>query len=216
MIISSRTLRGMPGESGTACGEIAGAFRRQAHQAVVAHAVIAALELEDLVAAAERAGDAHGIGVRLGAAADEAHLLRAGHRIDDRRGQPDAVLVVGEERGAEWQLRLHRGNHLGMAVADEHRAGAQQEIDILVAADIPDAAAATLADDDIAGEVAETAGRQHALRQLDQRPLFVAACASGHRPHSACANAMPCVRRRDRRSPTRTASTVRVMKHTEL
>ena len=67
--------------------EVAGTFRCQAHQAVVAHAVIAALELQDLVAAAERAGDAHGVGVGLGAAADEAHLLGAGHRIDDGGGQ---------------------------------------------------------------------------------------------------------------------------------
>ena len=101
-----------------------------------------------------------------------------------------------------------------MAVADEHRAGAQQEVDILVAADVPDAPAAAFADNDVAGEVAETAGRQHALRQLEQCLFFLAAGPSSHVRHSA--NAIPIARRRDRQSPTRTVSTVANMKQTEL
>ena len=56
-------------------------------------------------------------------------------------------------------------------------------------------------------QVAEAAGRQHALRQLDQCLFFVAAG-----PFAIVVtpldNAMPCARRRDRQSPTRTVSTV--------
>ena len=101
-----------------------------------------------------------------------------------------------------------------MAVADEHRTRAQQEVDILVAADVPDASAATLADHDVAREVAETAGGQHALRQLEQCLFFLAAGPSSHIHHSA--NAIPIARRRDLQSPTRTVITVANMKQTEL
>ena len=42
-------------------GKVAGPLGRQAHQPVVAHAVIAALELEDLVAARVGARQPHGV-----------------------------------------------------------------------------------------------------------------------------------------------------------
>src|SRR5208282_5277467 len=58
----------------------------KAHQRIVAHAVIAALEFEDLVALAEGTGGAHRIKVRLGAGGDETHLLCARHRVDDGLG----------------------------------------------------------------------------------------------------------------------------------
>ena len=152
-------------------GEIRQALGRQAHQPPVGHAVVAALEFQDAVAAAEGAGDAHRVHVGLGPAADEADLLGAGHRVDDHLGQADAVLVVGEEGGAARHLRQHRLGHLRMRMADEHRAGAEQVVDILVARDVPDPAAAAFPDDDVRGEIAEAAGRQHPMRRPHQRLL---------------------------------------------
>ena len=160
---SPRPLRGMPGEFGAACGKLPGRFGVQLISAVVAHAVEAALELHDLVAAAEGAGDAHGEGVGFGAGGDEAHLLGAGDGVDQFGGQPDAVFVVREEGEAAVELFAHRFDHVGVAVADEHRAGAEQEIDVFAAVDVGDAAGVAFADDEVAGEVAEAGGRQHTL-----------------------------------------------------
>ena len=103
-------------------GEVAGPLGRQAHEPVVAHAVVAALEFEDLVAPGVGAREPHGVGVGLRAGADEAHLLGARHRVDDLGGEADAVGVVGEERGALGGHLLHHLDHLGVGVADDHRA----------------------------------------------------------------------------------------------
>ena len=130
--------------------------------------MIAALELQDLVALAEGAGGPHGVEIGLGAGADEAHLLGAGHGVADRLGERDAVAVVAEEGRAERHLRLHRRRHLGMGVADEHRAGAQQEVDILAACLVPDAAALALLQDHLGRHVAEAAARQDALGLFDE------------------------------------------------
>jgi hypothetical protein len=135
--------------------------------------VIAALELQDLVALAEGARQAHRIGIRLGPGAGEAHLLGAGHRLHDFGGQADAGFVVGEKRGAAPDLFDHRRRHFRMRVTDEHRAGAQQVIHILVAADIPDPAAPAFADDDRGWHVAERAGGQHLPGELRKDHLFV-------------------------------------------
>ena len=167
-----------------AAGEVAGLLGRQRHQAPVAHAVIAALELQDLVAAPEGACHPHGIEVGLRAARHEAHLLGAGQRIDDLGRQSDAGLVVGEEGGAERHLLQHRLDHLGMGVADEHRAGAEQEIDILPARHVPDAPAPAFPDDDVAGKVAEGAGRQHPLGQFHQLARAIRPAAIRHLAHS--------------------------------
>jgi hypothetical protein len=65
--ISSCTDFGMPAESGVGRGKVARPLGRQRHQRIVAHAVIAALELQDLVALAEGADGAHGVEIGLGA-----------------------------------------------------------------------------------------------------------------------------------------------------
>jgi len=56
-----------------------------------------------------------------------------------------------------------------MAVADEHRAGPKQQIDVVSAFDVGDAAGVALANDDVSGEVAETGGRQHAACRFHDR-----------------------------------------------
>src|SRR6187200_1073075 len=69
-------------------GKVAGPLGRQAHETVVAHAVITALELEYLVAARMGARQPHGVGVSLRAGADEAHLLDRGGWRRERAVSP--------------------------------------------------------------------------------------------------------------------------------
>ena len=154
----------------------------------------AAFELHDLVAAAERTRDPHRQRVRLGSGRNEPHLFGAGHRIHQFGGEADAVFVVGEEGEAAADLLPHRLQHLGMTVAEEHRAGAEQEIDVFAAVDVGDAAGMALADDQVARQVAEAAGRQHALRQVEDggcgwgvihRRLPVGLADRGRLPESA-------------------------------
>ena len=156
-------------------------LRRERHQPMVAHPVIAALELQDFVAPAKRAGQPHRIHVGLGAGAHEPHLLGARQRIDDRLGQQDAGRIVGEECGAAGHLLQHRRRHRRMGVADEHRAGAQQVIDVIVALAVAHMPARTL-DDHRPRHVAEMAGGQHAIGGVDQaihgrHPLRLCAAA---------------------------------------
>ena len=87
----------MPAESGIGCGKLPDRFGREAHQRIVAHPMIAALEFEDLVALREGAGGAHRVEVGLRPGADKAHLLGARHGIDNGLRQLDPVPVVGEE-----------------------------------------------------------------------------------------------------------------------
>src|SRR6516162_157222 len=55
-----------------------------------------------------------------------------------------------------------------MSVTNQHRAGAEQEIDIFPAALVPHPAAPALADHYVRGEIAESAAGQHPLRLLNQ------------------------------------------------
>ena len=129
---------------------------------MVAHAVEAALELQDLVAAAIRASDPHRERIRLGPRRHEADLFRTRDGIDQFGGEADAVFVVGEKSEAAVKLFAHRRHHIRIPVADEHRARPEQKIDVLTAIDIGHAASMTLANDDVAGKIAKTAGWQHA------------------------------------------------------
>ena len=130
--------------------------------------MIAALELQDLVALAEGARGAHGVEIGLGAGADEAHLVGAGYGVADRLGERDTVAVVAEEGRAERHLRLHRRRHVGMGVAHEHRTGAQEKVDILAARLVPDAAALAFLEDNLGRHVAEAAARQDSLGLFDK------------------------------------------------
>ena len=160
-----------PGRIGHRAREVAGPLRREAHQAPVAHAVVAALELQDLVAAPVAAGQAHRIRIRLRPGAHEADLLGAGHRLRDRLRELDGVAVVGEEGRAQLDLLPHRRVHLGMGVPGQHRPRADEVVDVLVAALVPHPAAASLADDDLRAGVPEAAGRHELPRLLDERKL---------------------------------------------
>ena len=63
--------------------------RARLHEQRVARAVVAAVELEDVVAAGEAAREPDRGGRRLGARRDEAHLLDPGHPLADELAHPD-------------------------------------------------------------------------------------------------------------------------------
>ena len=158
-----------------------GGRRGHAHHGVVVGAVEGALELQDLVAAAVGAGDAHGVEGGLGAAAGEAHLLGAGDGADDLLGQQQGVLVEAEVRGTPGELLLDGGDDLGVRVADEHGAGAEDVVDVLVAADVPDAGAAAPGDDGVhRDDVAGAASRQDSRREVQKLPLALAYVVTRH------------------------------------
>ena len=161
---------------------------RQTHQRIVVHAVIAALELQDFRPSAECAHRPHRVERRLRAAAREAHLLGAWHRFANRFGQQDSGAAVGEEGGAPFELLAHRRNHLRMPVTDEHRAGAEQEVDVLLARRIAHSAAGAFDDHEVGAGVSETPPRQECpglLAQCDIRMDLLFHARSPVRPTSA-------------------------------
>ena len=102
----------------------------------------ATLELEDFVAAARRARDAHGASDGLGARAVEDDSLRAGHRAHDLVGELERVLVDEQVAGAAADDVVDRGYDRGMRMAEQQRAGAEQVVDVLVAAQVANPRAA--------------------------------------------------------------------------
>ena len=84
---------------------LGGAGGHRSPQSVVVHAMPRPLELEDLVALGERAGDAQGVERCFGAGAGVVHHFAARDRIDQALGEPDLRLVQKEVRGALGQLR---------------------------------------------------------------------------------------------------------------
>ena len=76
---------------------------------------------------------------------------------------------VGSKEGdAAAQLFLDRLDHFRMSMTDQHGAGAEQEVDILVAAFVPDTPATALSNNDGGIEVSKTARGQHPRGALDQ------------------------------------------------
>ena len=90
------------------------------HQRVVVHAVVAALELQDLVAPAIGAGGAEGIERSLSAAAAEANHIAAGDGADNLFGEQDSLVVVGKECCAFLDLLARRLNDFWVGVANQH------------------------------------------------------------------------------------------------
>src|SRR6185369_14125396 len=122
---------------------------------------------QDLVALGVGACEPHGVEVGFRPRAHEAHLLGAGHRVHDLGGEADTPGVVGEERSALGGHLLHDLHHLRVGVADDHRAGAQEIVDVLVAAHVPDVAGPPLGNDYLVGHIAEATTRKHAPGGLD-------------------------------------------------
>jgi len=112
-------------------------------------------------------------------------LLGAGHGLDDRLGEHDPPAVVGEEGGTQGDALVDGSGDLGMGVADQHRARAEQKIDIFPAALVPHPATAALADHHLGREIAEGAAGQHALGLLDEPALDL---ALAHRVHGSASS----------------------------
>ena len=120
----------------------AGASRRQQRINV---AVVAALKLQDLGAAGETAGQAHGGHGGLGTGVDQAYLLHGGALNNVLRQQRLALggCAEGEAVGSRLLHCLHDGR-VGIAV--DHRAIGADQVDVLIAVDIPEARALTARD----------------------------------------------------------------------
>ena len=106
------------------------------HQQAVGVAVVAAFELDDAVAPGVAAGQTDGAHGRLGAGADHAHHLAAGHQRGDALGHghfPRVRRAVGQPGPGRVD---HRLAHLRMAVAEDHRAPGADIVDVAVAVDI--------------------------------------------------------------------------------
>ena len=74
---------------------------------------------------------------RLGARADQAHLLDAGHEADDFLGQLDLALGRRAEAEAVVRRLLHRLQHRRVAVAQDHRAPGADVVDVALAFGVP-------------------------------------------------------------------------------
>ena len=110
-------------------------------QEAVGVAVVAALELDDAVAAGRRARHAHRAHRRLGAGVDHADHVEGRHD----RAQPLGHLDLGRARRAETQTAgggsLHGGDDLRMRVAGDGRAPGADVVDVGTALDVVQAGA---------------------------------------------------------------------------
>ena len=106
----------------------------------------AALKLQDLWPPGERARRTKGEERGIRAGRDVANLLGAGHRLDHFLSQPNGRFVEEVERRPLANLMLDGLKNARMAVANQHRAGAHQVVDVLAAVDANQVTAAALAD----------------------------------------------------------------------
>ena len=140
---------------------------RDHHRVVVA--VVGALDLEDRVAAGGAAGEVDGVHRRLGAGVVEAPLGQA-EAARQLLGDGDRAVGRGGEVGPFVDPRLDRGADGRVGVADAHHAEAVVEVGVLVAVDVPDAAALAALDVDRPGVVLLEGGGDAVGHHLD-RPL---------------------------------------------
>ena len=108
-----------PGLSGSDEREHAAAGRRKERVGV---AVVAADELDDLLALREATGHAHGAHRGLGAGVDHAHHLDRRHGLADEARQLDLELGGRAETGAQVDLGVQTADHVGVAPAKDHGA----------------------------------------------------------------------------------------------
>ena len=124
-------------------------------------AVVAAVELEDEVAARHRPRDAHRAHRGLGAARHEAQHLEVRHALDDTFGELDLEPGGNAERGAELHGTVDRVEHHLGGVAEHERAPREHVVDVLVAVRVPDARAlAALGHERFATDAAEGTHRR--------------------------------------------------------
>ena len=101
-------------------------------------AVVAALELDDLVPPGESAGEADGRHGGLGSRVAHAHLLHAVHGFRDQSGHLHFQRIGDPEAGAEGGAFPDRvDNDIG-CVSQDCRAPGADVVDVLVSIHIPD------------------------------------------------------------------------------
>ena len=115
------------------CGHTGTGF----HQEHVRMAVVAALELDHLVAAGVGTDQAQHSHAGLGAAVDEAHHLNAGDSVDHHFGQGVFQGTRCSEAGALLDRFLQCCDHLGVGVAADGRSPAADVVDVLIAIHVP-------------------------------------------------------------------------------
>ena len=100
-------------------------------------AVVAAFELDELAAAGGAARQAQCAHAGFGAAADQPHLLDAGHQRDDGFGQFDFALGRGAKTEPVNGRLVHRFQHRRVAVAQDHRTPRADVVDVPLALGVP-------------------------------------------------------------------------------
>ena len=125
---------GNTGRGRIAEGEHAGARLDEERVGV---AVVAALELDDLVAARVAAGEADGGHAGLGAGAHEADLVHGRHELADLFGDERLALRDGAEGEALRDGFVNGGDDFVVVVAEDHRAPGEDVVDELLARGVP-------------------------------------------------------------------------------
>ncbi len=156
------------GEFGRHAGRGRHAERQHAgaglHQQRIRMAVIAALELHDLLPAGEAARETDRAHRRLGARTAHAHELDRRHQLDDLAGDDRLDFGGCAERQAVDRRFLHGADHVRMRVTEDHRAPRADVVDELAAIGRPGPRALGAREEDgFAADAAEGAhGRIHA------------------------------------------------------
>ena len=114
-------------------------IRAHAHLHVVVRAVVAALHLDDEIAAGERARRAQRVHDRLGTGVAEAHHVDRGNAIDDDLRQSGLGLIRRRKRGAEGKTFRHGGDDRRVSVAVDQGCVVVEEIDVGAAVGVLDA-----------------------------------------------------------------------------
>ena len=108
------------------------------HEQRVGMAVITAFELDDGVAAGRAAGEANRAHARFGAGTHQADHLDRRHQAHDLLGQLDLALGRRAEGKALHGGLLHRLQHRGMAVPEDHRSPRSDVVDVALAVRVPE------------------------------------------------------------------------------
>src|SRR5690606_1670739 len=111
-------------------------------------AVVAAVDLDELVATGEAAGEAHGGHGRLGTRVDGAHLVDGGQGGTDGLGELHLELGGRSERSASAQRLLDGFEDFGVSVAEHQGTPRADEIDKALAVDAVDEAAVAVGDEE--------------------------------------------------------------------
>ena len=111
-------------------------------------AMIAAIELDDFVAAGEAAGEADGAHAGLGAGTGHAHFLHTGDQRANEPGHGDLERIGNAEAGAVIGGGFHGGDDFGVAMAEDGGAPGEDVVDVVVTIHIPYAAAAGAIDEE--------------------------------------------------------------------